>query len=159
MTACRHGRRLLSNPPGAYMKHFTIAARLNIMAVLPLAMLLAISLLAGFGLRMDRDALKEVYGESETSRMIGSIVTDMYRIRMTLGNAIITTEGAEAGSRVKSADALMTEIMRKWNVYLDSGLSTQNKQAAEQTGKDLDRMLDSTVQPALVALRRNDREA
>ncbi len=141
------------------MKHLTIALRLNIMAVLPLAVLLAISLLAGFGLRMDRDALKEVYRESESSHMIGSIVTDMYRIRMTLGNAIAMDDAAEAGNRVKSADALMTEIMRKWNIYLDSGLSAQDKQAAEQTGKDLDRMLDSAVQPALVALRRNDREA
>src|SRR4051794_23269499 len=159
MTACRHGRRLLSNPPGAYMKHFTIAARLNIMAVLPLAMLLAISVLAGFGLRMDRDALKDVYAESDTSRIIGSIVTDMYRIRMALGNAIIADEQAEVASRVKSADSLSTEIMRKWNVYLDSGLSTEVKQAAEQAGKNLDRMLDNAVQPALVALRRNDREA
>ncbi len=141
------------------MKHLTIAARLNIMAVLPLAMLLAISVLAGFGLRMDRDALKEVYAESETSRTIGSIVTDMYRIRMALGNAIIAEEPTEVASRVKSADGLMTEIMRKWNIYLDSGLSAQDKQAAEQAGKNLDRMLDSTVQPALVALRRNDREA
>ena len=141
------------------MKQLTIAARLNIMAVLPLAMLLAISLLAGFGLRMDRDALQEVHADSETSRIIGSIVTDMYRIRMTLGNAIITEEPPEIANRVKSADALMTEIMRKWNIYLDSGLNAQDKQAAEQAGKDLDRMLDSTVQPALVALRRSDREA
>ena len=141
------------------MKQLTIAARLNIMAVLPLAMLLAISVLAGFGLRMDRDALKEVHADSETSRIIGSIVTDMYRIRMTLGNAIITEEPPEIANRVKSADALMTEIMRKWNIYLDSGLNAQDKQAAEQAGKDLDRMLDTTVQPALVALRRSDREA
>ena len=89
------------------MKHLTIAARLNIMAVLPLAMLLAISVLAGFGLRMDSQALKEVHADSETSRMIGSIVTDMYRIRMTLGNAIIE-EGNESANRVKNADALIT---------------------------------------------------
>jgi methyl-accepting chemotaxis protein len=141
------------------MKHLTIATRLNIMAVLPLAMLLGISVLAGFGLRMDSQALKEVHADSATSRMIGSIVTDMYRIRMTLGNAIISEEGPETASRVKSADGLMTDIMRKWNVYLDSGLSPEEKQAGEQAGKDLDRMLDSAVQPALVALRRNDREA
>ena len=116
------------------MKHLTIAARLNIMVALPLAMLLAISVLAGFGLRMDRDALKEVYAESDTSRTIGSIVTDMYRIRMALGNAIIADEQAEVASRVKNADGLMTEIMRKWNIYLDSGLTAQDKQAAEQAG-------------------------
>ena len=141
------------------MKHLTIALRLNVMAVLPLCALLGVSLLAGFGLRMDRDALNEVHREAETSRMIGSIVTDMYRIRVTLGNAISTDDAAEVASRVKNADGVMTEIMRKWNVYLDSGLSAKDKEAADRTGKDLDQMLDTTMQPAFVALRRNDREA
>ena len=40
------------------MKHLTIALRLNVMAILPLATLLAISLLAGYGLRLDSAVLK-----------------------------------------------------------------------------------------------------
>jgi methyl-accepting chemotaxis protein len=141
------------------MKHVTIAARLKIMAVLPLLILLGVSVLAWSGLHIDGQALQKLQADGETSRLIGSINTDMYRIRMDLANAVIVDEASETARLVKSVDASVTEIMKKWNVYIDSGLSPEEKQAAEKTGKDLDRMLDSNVQPAVVALRRGDREA
>jgi methyl-accepting chemotaxis protein len=140
------------------MKHLTIALRLNVMAILPLATLLLISVVAGYGLRLDSAVLQKSHADSERSRMIGSIVTDVYRIRMTLGHAVLM-EQSQAAAIVSAADGVQTEIMRKWNMYLDSGLSPEEKAASSQAGADLDRMLDTTVQPALVALRRGDRDA
>jgi methyl-accepting chemotaxis protein len=141
------------------MKYLTIAARLRIMAALPLAILLGISVVAWFGLKTDGAALKSLQADNEMSRMIGGINTDMYRIRMTLANAIIVEEPPEIAAMVKSSDERMTEIMRNWNAYIDHGMSQSEKEIADKAGKDLDRMLDTTVQPALVALRRGDREA
>ena len=141
------------------MKYLTIAVRLRIMAVLPLAILLGISLMAWFGLKSDGAALKNLHADNEMSRLIGAINTDMYRIRLALANAIIVEEPPEVASLVKAADERMTEIMRNWNTYIDHGMSPKEKEIADKAGKDLDRMLDANVQPALVALRRGDREA
>lgn len=141
------------------LKNLSIAARLRISAVLPLIILLGISAYAWTGLRAGSEALKVVRGDTLTTRMIGSIGADMYQIRMLLANAVITEEPPEMQALVKSADARMTEIMRSWNNYLESGLTTEQKQVADVAGKDLDRLLDSTFQPALVALRKGDREA
>jgi methyl-accepting chemotaxis protein len=141
------------------MKYLTIATRLKIMALLPLAILLGISVLAWLGLKTDSDALKEQHANSEMSRMIGGINTDMYRIRLALANAVIVDEPPETAQLVKAADERMTEIMRSWNTYIDHGLTPAEKELADKAGKDLDRMLDNQVQPALVALRRGDKEA
>ncbi len=141
------------------MKYLTIAARLKIMALLPLAILLGISVLAWLGLKTDSDALKEQHANSEMSRMIGGINTDMYRIRLALANAVIVDEPPETAQLVKAADERMTEIMRSWNTYIDHGLTPAEKELADKAGKDLDRMLDNQVQPALVALRRGDKDA
>ena len=54
------------------MKHLTIATRLTIMAVLPLAILLGISLMAWTGLRTDGAALTSLRADSEMSRLIGA---------------------------------------------------------------------------------------
>jgi methyl-accepting chemotaxis protein len=141
------------------LKNLSIAARLRISAVLPLIILLCISIYAWSGLRSGSEALHSVHKDSLTSRTIGSIATDMYRIRMVLANAVIADEPPEMASLVKSGHAGMTEIMTKWNTYLESGLTPEQKLAAEKSGKELDRLLDSIFQPALVALSRNDREA
>ena len=141
------------------LKNLSIAARLRVSAVLPLIILLGISIYAWSGLRTGSEALHSVHKDSLTSRTIGSIATDLYRIRMLLANAVITDEPPEMQAQVKSGHAGMTEIMKKWNTYLESGLTPEQKQAAEKSGKDLDRLLDSTFQPALVALSRADREA
>jgi methyl-accepting chemotaxis protein len=141
------------------LKNLSIAARLRISAVLPLIILLAVSGYAWTGLRSGSEALQLVHKDAVTTRSIGGIVTDMYRIRMELSNAVIADEPPEMQSLVKSADSRMTEIMRSWNQYLDSGLLPEQKQAADTAAKDLDRLLDSTFQPALVALRKSDREA
>ena len=140
------------------MKYLTIAARLKVMAMLPLAILLGISLLSWLGLTSDAAALKRVHQDAEMSRLIGSINTDVYRIRMTLGNALLVNDPAETSQLVRSVDQRMTEIMRNWNIYLEHGLAPAEKELADKAGKDLDRVLDSTMQPALVALRRGDRE-
>ena len=141
------------------MRHLTIATRLTIMAVLPLAILLGISLLAWTGLRTDGAALTSLREDSEMSRLIGTIRTDMYRTRMTLGNAILVDEPPETSRLVKRVDELMNEIMRNWGQYRDHGLSQGERQIADAASRDIDRFLDSTVQPALVALRRGDRAA
>ena len=141
------------------LKNLSIATRLRFSAVLPLLILLGICVYAWTGLRSGSDALQVVHKDALTTRTIGGIVTDMYRIRMLLADAVITEEPPEMQNLVRAADARMTEIMRSWNQYLDSGLTPEQKQAAELSGKNLDRLLDSTFQPALVALRRSDREA
>ncbi len=142
------------------MKHLTIAARLKIMAVLPLAIVLGISVLAWYGLSTDGHALKSLHADNERSRLIGSINTDMYRVHMMLANAVIVEEPPETAQLVRSADERMTAIMRSWNTYIDHpGMSPAEKERATKAGKDLDRVLDSTVQPAMNALRRGDREA
>jgi methyl-accepting chemotaxis protein len=141
------------------MKYLTIATRLKIMAVLPLLIVLGVSSLAWLGLKTDGEALKSLHADGERSRLLGSIKTDMYRIRMMLANAVIIEEPPETAQLVKSADERMTEIMRNWNFFIERGMSPAEKELADKAGKDLERMLDSTVQPALVALRRRDREA
>ncbi len=141
------------------MNHLTIATRLKIMAVLPLAILLGISLLAWAGLRTDGAALTTLRADSEMSRLIGTIGTDMYRMRMSLANAMIAEEPPETARLVKSVEDGMHEIMRNWTTYRDHGLSNDERQVVEVAYKDMDRMLNTTVHTALAALRRGDREA
>ena len=141
------------------MNHLTIATRLKIMAVLPLAILLGISLLAWAGLRTDGAALTTLRADSEMSRLIGTIGTDMYRMRMSLANAMIVEEPPETARLVKSAEDGMNDIMRNWTTYRDHGLSDDERQVVEVAYRDMDRMLNTTVQTALAALRRGDREA
>jgi len=141
------------------MNHLTIATRLKIMAVLPLAILLGISLLAWAGLRTDGAALTTLRADSEMSRLIGTIGTDMYRMRMSLANAMIVEEPPETARLVKSVEDGMNEIMRNWTTYRDHGLSNDERQVVEVAYKDMDRMLNTTVHTALAALRRGDREA
>ena len=141
------------------MKYLTIATRLKIMAVLPLVIVLGVSCLAWLGLKTDGEALKTVHTDNELSRLIGGINTDMYRIHMMLAKALIIEEPPETARLVKMVDERMTEIMRNWNTFIDHGMSPAEKELADKAGKDLDRMLDNTVQPALVALRRKDPEA
>ena len=140
------------------LKHLNISTRLRLMAYLPLIFLAVISVLAWSGLRSSAEGLSTVHKDNETAHVLASIVTDMYRIQMVLGNAIITTDPAETSRLVKSADERMTEIMRKWNTYIDHGMTPAEKELADKAGKDLDKMLDGTAQHTIVALRRGDRE-
>ncbi|HEV7802450.1 MAG TPA: methyl-accepting chemotaxis protein, partial [Burkholderiales bacterium] len=141
------------------LKNLKISTRLRLMSVLPLVFLLAVSVFAWSGLRSGAEGLKTVQADSQTASQLSGIVTDMYRIRMLLGNAIIVDDNDEKSRVIKTADEHMTEIMKAWNTYIDHPMSPVEKELADKAGKDLDQMLDGTVQPTIVALRRSDREA
>jgi methyl-accepting chemotaxis protein len=141
------------------LKHLKISTRLRMMAVMPLVFLLAVSIFAWSGLRSGVEGLKTVQADTKTGNLLSSIVTDMYRIRLVLSNSIVTDDAQERARLLKTADERMTEIMKHWNGYIDHGMSAEEKALADKAGKDLDKMLDGTVQPAIAALRRGDREA
>jgi methyl-accepting chemotaxis protein len=129
------------------------------MAVLPLIFLLAVSAFAWSGLRLGTEGLKTVQSDAETGGLLSGIVADMYRIRMLLSNAIIVDDSDERSSNIRGADERMTEIMKSWNTFIDHPMSPAEKELADKAGKDLDKMLDGTAQPTIVALRRGDKEA
>jgi methyl-accepting chemotaxis protein len=141
------------------LKNLKISTRLRLMAALPLVFLLAVSAFAWSGLRLGADSLKTVQADSEVGRQLSGIVTDMYRIRTLLGQAIIVDDTDEKARSVKAADERMTEIMKSWNTFIDHPMPAAEKELADKAGKDLDKMLDGTAQPTIVALRRNDKEA
>jgi methyl-accepting chemotaxis protein len=140
-------------------KNLKISTRLRLMAVLPLVFLLAVSAFSWSGLRLGAESLKTVQADSEVGRQLSGIVTDMYRIRTLLGQAIIVEDTDEKSRSVKQADERMTEIMKSWNTFIDHPMPAGEKELADKAGKDLDKMLDGTAQPTIVALRRNDKEA
>ena len=141
------------------LKNLKISTRLRLMAALPLVFLLAVSAFAWSGLRLGAEDLKTVHADSEVGRQLSGIVTDMYRIRTLLGQAIIVDDSDEKSRSVKAADERMTEIMKSWNTFIDHPMPAGEKELADKAGKDLDKMLDGTAQPTIVALRRNDKEA
>ncbi|MDB5904724.1 MAG: histidine kinase, region: chemotaxis sensory transducer [Betaproteobacteria bacterium] len=141
------------------LKNLKISTRLRLMAVLPLIFLLAVSAFAWSGLRLGAQGLKTVQSDSDAGALLSGIVTDMFRIRMLLSNAIIVDDSDERSSNIKAADERMTEIMKSWNTYIDHGMTPAEKELADKAGKDLDQMLDGTAQPTIVALRRGDKEA
>jgi methyl-accepting chemotaxis protein len=141
------------------LKNLKISTRLRLMAVLPLVFLLAVSVFAWSGLRLGTESLKTVQKDSESGMMLSSIVTDMYRIRALLGNAIVVDDSDERTRSIRNTDERMTEIMKNWNVFIDTPMSPNEKELAGRIGKDLDRMLDGYAQPIMVALRRGDKEA
>ena len=141
------------------LKNLKISTRLRLMAVLPFVFLLAVSAFAWSGLRFGAESLKTVHADGEVGRQLSGIVTDMYRIRTLLGQAILVDDGDEKSRSVKQADERMTEIMKSWNTFIDHPMPAAEKELADKAGKDLDKMLDGTAQPTIVALRRNDKEA
>src|SRR3954469_22123573 len=141
------------------LKNLKISTRLRLMAGLPLVFLLAISVFAWWGLRLGTEALKTVQKDGESAILLSTIVTDMYRIRALLGNAIVVDDQEERARSIKNSDERMTEIMKNWNVFIDTPMSANEKELAGKIGKDLDKMLDGYAQPIMVALRRGDKEA
>src|SRR5689334_16986557 len=139
------------------LKNLKISTRLRLMAVLPLVFLLAISAFSWSGLKLSADGLSTVQKDAESGAMLGGIITDMYRIRALLGNAIVVDDSDERARSIKNSDERMTEIMKSWNTFIDRPMSDNEKELAQKTGKDLDKMLDGYVQPTIVALRRGDK--
>jgi methyl-accepting chemotaxis protein len=140
------------------LKNLKISTRLRLMAVMPLVFLLAVSIFAWSGLRSGVEGLKTVQADTVTADLLSKIVIDMFRIRLVLSDAQLV-EDQERARLLKTADERATEIMRNWNTYIDHQMTPDEKELAEKAGKELDRMLDGAVQPAVVALRRGDREA
>jgi methyl-accepting chemotaxis protein len=138
------------------LKHLKISTRLRLMAVMPLVFLLLVSIFAWSGLRSGVEGLKTVQADTVTANQLWSIVTDVYRIRAALTNALITTDEKDAQRTIKITDEGSSEILKLWNAYIDHPMPATEKELAESTGKDLNLLLDQTVQPAVVALRKND---
>jgi methyl-accepting chemotaxis protein len=141
------------------LKNLKISTRLRLMAVLPLVFLLAVSAFAWSGLRLGTAALNTVQTDAEAGAMLSGIISDMYRIRALLSNAIVVDDVDERSRSIKESDERMTEIMKSWNSFIDRPMSDNDKELAQKIGKDLDKMLDGYAQPTIVALRRGDKEA
>ena len=141
------------------LKNLKISTRLRLMAVLPLVFLLAVSAFAWSGLKLGAAGLNTVQKDAESGAMLSGIIADMYGIRALLGNAIVVDDADERSRSIKNSDERMTEIMKSWNTFIDTPMSDSEKEVAQKTGKDLDKMLDGYVQPTIVALRRGDKEA
>jgi methyl-accepting chemotaxis protein len=141
------------------LKGLNVSTRLRLLAYLPLVFLLASTLLAGWGLRMGAEGLGTARAEGDTRAMLSSIVADVFRVRMELGNAIITADDEGRTKLLASANGYMSDITKKWASHVEHLKPAEEKEVTDKIGKDLDKFLDKAVQPTLVALRRNDREA
>ena len=141
------------------LKGLHISTRLRLLAYVPLIFLLASTLVAVWGMRTGVEGLSTIRSDGETRALLSSIVADVFKVRMELGNAVVTTDDADRARLLANANGHMTDITKKWATHLEHMKAVEEKEVADKISKDFDTFLDKAVQPALVALRRNDREA
>ncbi|MES2563335.1 MAG: methyl-accepting chemotaxis protein [Pseudomonadota bacterium] len=141
------------------LKGVNVSTRLRLLAYLPLVFLLASTLLAGWGLRMGAEGLATVRADGDTRALLSSVLSDVFRVQVALGSAMQTSDDESRSKLLANANGHITDITKKWASHLDHIKVAEEKEIADKVSKDLDKFLDKAVQPALVALRRNDREA
>lgn len=145
------GKRSLGHGPD---NHPWLTLLLDLLPVLCMA-LGALGLLC---LSQSNDGLKTAYEYRSTPAIqIGDISRLNASNRLALAHSVVSTKPEEISQSLQRIEANSSTIDKTWDAYLRSTLSAEEAKIARKLEDDRAKLMLEGIQPALAALRANNR--
>ncbi|ARO87941.1 histidine kinase [Nitrosospira lacus] len=139
------------------IKNLTIRSRLIFILSVLVVFLLGIEMLGLFGMSNAIDGLKTVYhNRAIPLKQVAEIESLLLRNRIAITAALMMPTPETIQNKTAEVDRDLEEMTRVWQAYMTTYIGAEEKVLAAQFAEDRDKFITEGINPAAIALRKNE---